>query len=157
MSVCTSWYGLPVWAVHAYSNLVPNTHGRKAACMGTRRLWCMERDMSESSNEGEPAPERCTGQVLLLAKMDALILPWPPSWRQHDCIGAIFHLMSPPSPLQMTEVFGLHFRLASFPGLPHLQFLIAYSLQKLEAIKSWRCGRPGNEATSGFLTLWTND
>ena len=34
--------------------------------------------------------------------------------------------------------------LASFPGLPHLQLLIASSI--LETIKSWRCGRPGNEA-----------
>ena len=46
--------------------------------------------------------------------------------------------------------------LASFPGLPHLQLLIASSMQKrrviLEAIKSWRCGRPGNEAI-GFTVL----
>ena len=33
---------------------------------------------------------------------------------------------------------------ASFPGLPHLQFLITCSMQ---AIKNWRCGRPGNEAS----------
>ena len=40
--------------------------------------------------------------------------------------------------------------LALFPGLSCLQFLIAYSMQKhsiLQAIKSWRQGRPGNEAT----------
>ena len=38
--------------------------------------------------------------------------------------------------------------LASFPGLPHLQLLIA-SLRFciLEAIKYWRCGKPGNEAS----------
>ena len=42
--------------------------------------------------------------------------------------------------------------IASFPGLPHFQFLIACILQaiknwsSMQAIKNWRCGRPGNEA-----------
>ena len=35
--------------------------------------------------------------------------------------------------------------LASFPGLPRLQFLIACGMQ-LQAIKNWSRGRPGNEA-----------
>jgi len=34
--------------------------------------------------------------------------------------------------------------LASFPGLLHLQFLIAHSM--LQMIKNWRCSRPRNEA-----------
>ena len=34
--------------------------------------------------------------------------------------------------------------LASFPGLPRLQFLIACSI--MQAIKNWSRGRPGNEA-----------
>jgi len=39
------------------------------------------------------------------------------------------------------------FVLASFPGLLRLQFLIACSMQNgLQAIKNWRCRRPGNEA-----------
>ena len=39
--------------------------------------------------------------------------------------------------------------LASFPDLPRLQFLIAYSMQKLrQAIKNWSWGRPGNESKS---------
>ena len=45
---------------------------------------------------------------------------------------------------------------ASFPGLPHLQFLIACSMQ--QAIKNWRCGRPGNEANRTTKTCTgTND
>ena len=38
---------------------------------------------------------------------------------------------------------------ASFPGLPRLQFLIACSIRFciLQAIKNWSWGRPGNEAT----------
>ena len=32
-----------------------------------------------------------------------------------------------------------------FPGLPHLQFLIACSMQ------NWRCGRPGNEARGALI------
>ena len=43
--------------------------------------------------------------------------------------------------------------LASFPGLPHLQFLIACSICILQAIKNWRCGRPGNEASSIFFGI----
>ena len=47
--------------------------------------------------------------------------------------------------------------LASFPGLPRLQLLIASKYAKtegeaiLEAIKSWRCGRPGNEAKDYYI------
>ena len=37
-------------------------------------------------------------------------------------------------------------KVASFPGLPRVQFLIACSMQKLQAIKNWSRGRPGNEA-----------
>ena len=44
---------------------------------------------------------------------------------------------------------------ASFPGLPTIQFLIACTLQviknltvgRLQVIKNWMVGRPGNEAT----------
>ena len=39
--------------------------------------------------------------------------------------------------------------IASFPGLPHLQLLIA---AKTEAIKSWKCGRLGNEASVDIPT-----
>ena len=48
--------------------------------------------------------------------------------------------------IQMPQQATTGYMLASFPGLPHLQLLIASSMQKLEAIKSWRCGRPENEA-----------
>ena len=44
---------------------------------------------------------------------------------------------------------------ASFPGLPTVQFLIACSMQKLlQVIKNWMVGRPGNEA-SGDVPLDT--
>ena len=49
----------------------------------------------------------------------------------------------PPAPLLYPS------NIASFPGLPHLQFLIACSI--LQAIKNWRRGRPGNEATYNIL------
>ena len=42
------------------------------------------------------------------------------------------------TPKSITNVSGV----ASFPGHLHLQFLI------LQAIKNWRCRRPGNEATA---------
>ena len=39
-------------------------------------------------------------------------------------------------------------KLASFPGLPTIQFLIACSMQKkLQVIKNWTVGMPGNKAT----------
>ena len=55
--------------------------------------------------------------------------------------------------MKMTPLLRTASGLASFPGLPHLQLLIASSMRFciLEAIKSWRYGRPGNEATSGYL------
>ena len=53
--------------------------------------------------------------------------------------------------------------LASFQGLPRLQFLIACSIQKwtlrfciLQAIKNWRWGRPGNKAKFYYQTLLFN-
>ena len=40
--------------------------------------------------------------------------------------------------------------LASFPGLPTVQFLIACSFCILQAIKNWTVGRPGNEAKLAY-------
>ena len=36
--------------------------------------------------------------------------------------------------------------LALFPDLPTVQVLITCGMQKLQAIKNWRVGRPGNGA-----------
>ena len=43
--------------------------------------------------------------------------------------------------------------IASFPGLPTIQFLIACSTAVLQAIKNWTVGRPGIEATlsNGYI------
>ena len=50
---------------------------------------------------------------------------------------------------------GTELRPVSFPGLPRLQFLIACSMQKQQAIKNWGQGRPGNEASYGQSTNYT--
>ena len=41
--------------------------------------------------------------------------------------------------------------IASFPGLPRLQFFYHLQYAKLQAIKNWSRGRPGNEASFPLL------
>ena len=49
--------------------------------------------------------------------------------------------------------------IASFPGLPTIQFLIVCRTVALEAIKNWMVGRPGNEATlsNGYVLGYSGD
>ena len=119
--------------------------------------------LRKQSSTGQLSVQRCDElaplcATILIASASA-VAPMPPTHPPHTHTPHTPHplhthtLTHPPhthtphthTPTTYSHTHHIQY-IASFPGLPHLQFLIACSI--LQAIKNWRNGRPGNEATT---------